>query len=70
MESHRIQETEDTDIVSMAQEVLQNEGSAEDQAAMSPVSRSKIKQKVNVEQEPEEKDNWILRRSASPVLEA
>ena len=70
MESHRIQETEDTDIVSMAQEVLQNEGSAEDQAAMSRVSRSKIKQKVNVEQEPEEKDNWILRRSASPVLEA
>ena len=70
MESHRIQETEDADIVSMAQEVLQKEGSAEDQAAMSHVSRLKFKQKVTVEQDPEEKDNWILRRSASPVLEA
>ena len=69
MESHRIQETEDADIVSMAQDILQKEGSAEDQAAMSRVSRSRIKQKVNIEQDPEEKDNWILRRSASPVLE-
>ena len=70
MESHRIQETEDADIVSMAQEVLQKEGSAEDQAAMSRVSRLKFKQKVPIEQDSEEKDNWILRRSASPVLEA
>ena len=69
MESHRIQETEDADMVSMAQDILQKEGSAEDHAAMSRVSRSKIKQKVNTEQDPEEKDTWILRRSASPVLE-
>ena len=70
IESHRIQETEDADIVSIAQEVLHNEGSAEDQVAMSRVSRLKVKQKVTVDQDPEEKDNWILRRSASPVLEA
>lgn len=70
LESHRIQETEDADIVSIAQEVLHNEGSAEDQVAMSRVSRLKVKQKVIVDQDPEEKDNWILRRSASPVLEA
>ena len=70
MESHRIEETENADIVSMAQDVLQNEGSAEDQAAMSRISKTKVKQKATPEQEPEEQDTWILRRSASPVLEA
>ena len=69
LESHRIEQTENADIVSMAQEVLQNEGSAEDQAALSRVSRSKVKQKAPIEQEPEEEDTWILRRNASPVLE-
>lgn len=70
MESHRIEETENADIVSLAQDVLQNEGSAEDQAAMSKVSKTKVKQKASTEQDPEERDTWILRRSASPILEA
>ncbi len=68
-ESHRIEETETADIVSMAQEVLQSEGSAEDQAAMSQVSRSKVKQKTSAEQETVDEDIWMLRRSASAILE-
>ena len=69
LESHRVEESTDTNLVSMAQEVLQNEGSAEDQAAMSRVSRSRVKQKTAVEQELEEQDSWVLRRNASAVLE-
>ena len=68
--SHRIDETDNADIVSMAQEVLQNEGSLEDQAAVTRLSRSKVKQKPSADQEGEEDDAWILRRNASPVLES
>lgn len=69
MESHRIEENETADIVSMAQDVLQTEGSAEDQAAMSKLSRSKTKQKAPIEPDAEEPDTWILRKTANPVLE-
>lgn len=62
IESHRVEETENADVVLMAQEVLQTKGSAEDQAAMSRVSRSKLKRKAPTDQEAEEKDTWILRR--------
>lgn len=67
-ESHRIEETENADIVLMAQEVLQKEGSPEDQAAMTRLSRSKIKQRPSADQEGEEVDTWILRKNASPML--
>ena len=70
LESHRIEETENADIVSMAQGVLQKEGSLEDQAVMSRLSRLKVKQKAPTDQEVEEEDAWILRRSASPTLES
>ena len=69
MESHRIEENANTDIVALAQGILQNEGSMEDQAAMPQIAKSKLKQKATNEQDPEEQDTWILRRSASPVLE-
>ena len=69
VESHRIQETETTDIVTIAQEVLHSEGSADDQAAMPRVTRAKPKPKDHVEQEVEAEDTWILRRDASPILE-
>ncbi|KAK4692480.1 hypothetical protein P7C71_g4734, partial [Lecanoromycetidae sp. Uapishka_2] len=58
MESHRIEETGNADIVLMAQEVLHNEGSAEDQAVMSRVSRSKVKPKAIMEQDLEDEDTW------------
>jgi len=69
IESHRVEESEIAEIVSLAQDVLQTEGSTEDQAAMSKLSRTKVKQKAAVEQNPEEQDMWTLRKTASPVLE-
>ncbi len=69
-ESHRIEETKDADIVSIAQEVLQKEGSSEDQAAMTRLSRSKIKQRASTDQEGEDDDVWVLRKNASPILDS
>lgn len=69
-ESHRIEETKNADMVSMAQGVLDKEGSSEDQAAMTRLSRSKAKQKPSADQEGEEEDTWVLRRNASPMLES
>ena len=69
-ESHRIEETQKADIISMAQGVLEKEGSLDDQAALAQISRSKAKQKPLAEQDWEEADNWVLRRNASPVLES
>ncbi|KAL9077665.1 MAG: hypothetical protein Q9161_000037 [Pseudevernia consocians] len=69
-ESHRIEETKNADIVSMAQGVLQKEGSSDDQAAMTRLSRSKVKQKPSTDQEWEEEDVWVLRKNASPILES
>ncbi|KAL6715933.1 MutS protein 1 [Lecanora helva] len=66
--SQRFEERTDVHIISMAQEVLQNEGSVEDQAAMSRVSKSKVKPKTS-DEEVEDDDTWILRRTASSVLE-
>ena len=68
-ESHRIDEIEKADMISMAQEVLEKEGSLEDQAAMTHLSRSKVKQKPSADQEGDEEEAWILRKNASPVLE-
>lgn len=69
-ESHRVEETEKADIISMAQEVLEKEGSSEDQAAMTHLSRSKVKQKPSTDQGGKEEDFWVLRKNASPVLES
>ncbi len=69
-ESHRIEETKRADIISMAQGVLEKEGSSEDQAAMTHLSRSKPKQKTSIDQEEEEEDTWVLRKTASPMLKS
>ena len=61
-ESRRAEESKNGDIISAAQEVLQNEGSAVDQAAMSRVTKLKVKQKASPEPDAEEQDQWILRR--------
>ena len=68
--SHRIEETEVADIVSIAQGVLEREGSSEDKAAMTRVSKSKATQKSSDDQEGEDEDAWRLRRNASPRLES
>ena len=69
-ESHRIEEAEKANMISMAQEVLEKEGSSEDQAAMTRLSSSKVKQKPSADQEMEGEDVWVLRKNASPVLES
>lgn len=69
MASHRSEENKNTDIVALAQDILQTEGSAEEQAAMPKLSRSKTPQRAAVELDPEEQDTWILRKTASPILE-
>ena len=68
--SNRIEETEIADIVSIAQGVLEREGSSEDKAAMTRVSKSKATQKSSDDQEGEDEDAWRLRRNASPALES
>ena len=71
MESHRTEDAGGAELLTMAQEVLQTEGSTDDQAAMSRVTRAKVKQKSPADQEAEEAEaeTWILRRSASAILE-
>ncbi|KAL9629405.1 MAG: hypothetical protein Q9164_006896, partial [Protoblastenia rupestris] len=68
MESHRIEE-DNADIVTIAQEVLHNEGTIEDQAAMSQVSKTKKKQSASIDADTEVQDTWILCKTASNVLE-
>ena len=70
MESHRAEDAGGAELLTVAQEVLQTEGSADDHAAMSRVTRTKSKQKNPADQEAEEAEaeTWILRKSASAVL--
>ena len=68
MERHRLDD-DNAAIITMAQEVLQHEGSAEDQAAMSQVAKSKAKQKTAGDADVESQEPWMLRRKASHVLE-
>lgn len=63
MKSHRLQENDSASIVSMAQEVLQSEGSEEDHSSLKAVLRSKRTTKLPVDQEPEEVETWIMRRT-------
>ena len=62
MRSHRIEESETADIVSMAQEILQSEGSAEDQSSLPGVLRSTATSKTAADVESEEVETWIMRR--------
>ena len=62
MQSHRLEETETAGIVSMAQEILQNEGSAEDQSSLPGLLRSKDTSKTAPDQDPDRIETWIMRR--------
>ena len=65
--SHRKDDNESAKSVSMAQDILQDEGTPNDQAAMSRIVRSKVAKGL-IEQNPEEEDIWIMRQNASPAL--
>ena len=62
MRSHRLEESETAGIVSMAQEILQSEGSAEDQSSLPGVLRSKATPKTAADQESDDVETWIMRR--------
>ncbi len=68
MQSHRNEESDSAGIVSMAQDVLQSEGSVDDQAALSRVVRSKVTNKTPSEQDAEEQDTWVMRRRLAGTL--
>ncbi len=65
MQSHRNEKSDSADMVTLAQEVLQSEGSVEDLQALSGVVRSKAGSKAIAEREPEETETetWIMRRT-------
>ena len=67
-ESHMLNDDEGTEITILAQNVLHNEGTADDQVAMSQVIKSKAKQKPPSDVDTEFQAPWILRRSASEQL--
>ena len=62
IQSHRREESESANIVSVAQDVLKNEGSPEEQEAMSQVARIKTAHTSSIEQEADEDDAWIMRK--------
>ena len=63
MRSHRIEESETAGIVSMAQDILQSEGSAEDQSSLPGVLRSTATSKIAADIESDEVETWIMRRT-------
>ncbi|KAI4173021.1 MAG: hypothetical protein LQ343_003131 [Gyalolechia ehrenbergii] len=68
LQSHQRGESESAGYISTAQAILQSEGSVADQAAMSQVLRVKVAQPDTSEQETEDEDAWIMRKTASPFL--
>lgn len=68
-ESHRDEQVESANVISMAQDVLTAEGKPDDLEAMSQVVRSKTAVKSLRQLNTDEEDVWIMRRSASSTLE-
>jgi len=63
LQSHRSEQSDSADTVTLAQDVLQNEGSVEDLQALSGVVRSKAGSKAVVDQDSDETESWIMRRT-------
>lgn len=61
MQSHRVEENNSADMVSLAQGILLNEGSIDDKEAMSSIMSTKITSKKSTEQDFEE-ETWIMRK--------
>jgi DNA mismatch repair ATPase MutS len=67
--SHRDEQVESANMISMAQDVLSAEGKPDDLEAMSQIVRSKTAVKSLRQLNTDEDDVWIMRRNASSVLE-
>ena len=68
MESHA-EDSNSPQFVTMEQEALGNEFSADDQAALPLMIKSKSKPVVSNDADADVQDRWVLRRTASNVLE-
>ncbi|MCJ1243013.1 DNA mismatch repair ATPase msh1 [Trapelia coarctata] len=68
-ESHRDEQVESANVISMAQDVLTAEGKPDDLEAMSQVVRSKTAVKGLRQLNTDEDDVWIMRRNANSTLE-
>lgn len=68
MQSHRLEESESADLVTLASEVLQNEGSTVDEDVPTGNTRSKTDKAGSSNDDAEETDLWIMRKTASPTL--
>ena len=69
MASHNHEQAESASMVSMAQDILNTEGSASDMEAMSQVMRSKTSNQATRSQSVHEQEPWVMRRTASPTLD-
>ena len=68
-ESHSREQAESAAFVSMAQGILQAEGETPDFDAMARVMRAKAGIKAGNEPSIEDEETWIMRKTASPILE-
>lgn len=61
IQSHRFEENSSSEMVSLAQSILLDEGSVDDKEAMSRVMSTKLASKKSTEQDSEE-ETWIMRK--------
>lgn len=65
IQSHRLEESNSADIISLAQDILLEEGSLDDKKAMSTILRNKPVEKKTLEQHTEEQETWIMRKGSA-----
>lgn len=68
MQSHRLEESETADMVTLARNVLQSEGSEEDKNDLTEIKHSKASSRDILDDGAEEADSWIMRKTASLTL--
>ena len=69
LQSHHLEESDTADMVKLAQNVLQSEGSDEDDNALRGATKAKAGKRDDVlDDAAEEADTWIMRKTASPTL--
>ncbi|KAL9608665.1 MAG: hypothetical protein Q9167_006517 [Letrouitia subvulpina] len=69
MQNHRREEAESANLASIAQGVLQSDGSAEEQEPIAAVLRSRELNRNQIEQDSVDGENWIMRKTASSTLQ-
>lgn len=65
IQSHRLEENNSAEMISLAQEILLDEGSLDDKKAMSAVLRNKPIEKRTIDQQTEEQETWIMRKRSA-----